>query len=254
MPYTAAQLVKQACAVAKCPGFVTQAGVYLNQILSELCTSYEFDVARKTAFFNFATGVTVDPQSGIPASSGPYALPTDWLHADRDDVFYNIQGVKYIMIPESLAEFNSQVQQPGLNAYPEYYAVDNGPIATQGAPLMYVWPPAGGSYAVTIVYYAQMPDITTPETSSTIPWFPYQQYLLRRLTGEMMTLTNDDRAVQVPWWSRPAIGAFMGAGALLNHYLKMKDDNQAVKTVTLDRRQFNNSNWARLQNTKTIGW
>lgn len=253
MPFTAAQIVQQSCAVAKVPSYLVQGGIYLNMILSELCTSYEFDVARKTAFFNFATGVTANPQSGIPPSSGPYTLPSDWLHADRDDVFYNIQGVKYIMIPESLAEFNSQVQQPGLNAYPEFYAVDNGPIATQGAPVMYVWPPAGGSYAVTIVYFSQMPDITTPETSSVIPWFPYQLYLLRRLTGELMNLSGDDRADKFLGGVDPQSG-FLGAGALLDKYLKMKDDNQVVKTVTLDRRQFNNVSWARLQNTKTIGW
>lgn len=253
MPLQAQDIVKQACAVAKCPSYLVQGGINLNLILSELCTSYDFDVARKTAFFNFATGVTSNPQSGIPPSSGPYTLPTDWLRADRDDVFYNIQGVKYIMIPESFAQFNSQVQQPGLNAYPEFYAVDNGPIATQGAPVMYVWPPAGGSYAVTIVYFAQMPDITTPESSTAIPWFPYQAYLIRRLTGEMMLLSNDERAQSFLGGVDPQNG-FVGAGALLDKYLKMKDDNQVVKTVSLDRRIFNSVDWSRLQNTKTIGW
>lgn len=247
MPFTAAQLVAQSCAVAKVPSYLVQGGIYLNMILSELCTSYELDVARKTYNNSF--------NSSWGQNSGPYALPLDWLHADRDDVFYTIQGVKYIMIPESLAEFNAQVQQPGLNAYPEFYAVDNGPIASGSNPLMYVWPPAGGSYAVTAVYFSQMPDITTPETSSAIPWFPYQLYLLRRLTGELMLLSGDDRAAAFLGGETVQAGStFLGAAALLDKYLKMKDDNQVVKTVTLDRRLFNSVDWSRLQNTKTIGW
>jgi len=254
MPFQAQQLVTLACATAKCPSYVTQAGIMLNMILSELCTSYELDVARKTTYFNFVANAIANPTTGIPPSSGPYTLPSDWLHSDRDDVFYTIQGVKYIMIPQSLAQFNAQVQQPGLNAYPENYAVDNGPIASGGAPLMYVWPPAGGAYAVTAVYYSQMPDITSPETSTTIPWFPNQTYLLRRLTGELMLLSGDDRAATFLGGESIQSGStFMGAAAILEHYLKMKDDAQVVKTVTLDRRLFTAS-WSKLPNTKTIGW
>jgi len=246
MPLQAQQIVSLACATAKVPSWLSQGGMLLNSILSELCTSYELDVARKTFNFSF--------NSGAGQNSGPYTLPTDWLHADRNDVFYTIQGVKYIMIPVSYAQFNAMVQQPGLNAYPEYYAVDNAPISSGGAPLMYVWPPAGGAYAVTCVYYSQMPDITTPETSSVIPWFPNQTYLLRRLTGELMLLSNDDRAATFLGGETVQGGAtFMGAAALLVHYLKLKDDSQVVKTVTLDRRLFG-PNFDKLPNTKTIGW
>lgn len=251
MPYSAQQIISLSCAMAKCPSYLTQGGQLLNMVLSELCTSYELDVARGSTYFAFNTSVTQNTQTGIPPSSGPYTLPTDWLHADRNDVFYTIQGVKYVMIPQSLAEFNAQVQQPGLNAYPENYAVDNGPISTGGAPLMYVWPPAGGSYPVSAIYYRQMPDITTPETSSAVPWFPNQTYLIRRLTGELMLLTGDDRAMT--FLGGNSNDGFMGAAALLEHYLKLKDDDQVVKTVTLDRRLFTPS-WTKLKNTKTIGW
>jgi hypothetical protein len=135
------------------------------------------------------------------------------------------------------------VQQPGLNAYPENYAVDNSPIGQGLPPNMYVWPPAGGAYAVTARYYRQMPDIATPETSAAIPWFPNQKILIKMLSAALMELTNDDRQE-----------AFMKDGLeLLDAYLKMKDDRQVVKTVSLDRRSFG-LNFDRLKNTKLIGW
>lgn len=247
MPLQAQQIVSQACQTAKVLAWTTQGGLLLNQILSELCTDFDFAVARGTFNFSFNTG------SG--QNSGPYTLPADWLRADKDDVFYTIQGVKYVMIPETLAQFNAQVQQPGLNAYPQNYAVDNSPIGSQGAPVMYVWPPAGGSYAVTCVYFRQMPDITTPETSTAIPWFPLQLYLLRRLTGELMLMSGDDRADRFLGDETSANGVtFLGAAAVLRRYMKNQDDAQVVRTVTLDRRNFNNYNWDQLNNTKTIGW
>src|SRR5208337_3122916 len=132
MPLQAQQIVSLACQEAKVPAWTTQAGQRLNLILSELCTDYDLSVARATFNFNF--------NSSTGMNSGPYTLPLNWLRADKDDVFYTIQGVKYVMIPETLAQFNSQVQQAGLNAYPENYAVDNAPIGQQAAPLMYVWP------------------------------------------------------------------------------------------------------------------
>jgi hypothetical protein len=129
--------------------------------------------------------------------------------------------------------------------------VDNSPRATQAAPLMYVWPPPAGSYPLTLVYYAQMADIATPDTSATIPWFDNQAYLLRRLTGELMTLADDDRAPVFLGGESP--GGFLGAAAILDRYLKLEGDDQVVKTVTLDRRRFG-VNFSRLPNTKQIGW
>jgi len=248
MTMTAAQLCTMAAAVAKVPSWTSQAGVFLNMILQELAQDYDVQVARKTSTalsFNSAYG----------NQSGPYTLPIDWLRADRDDVFYTITGVKYVMIPVELAEFNALVQQAGLNAYPEKYAVDNSPRATQGAPLMYVWPPPAGSYPITLVYWSQPADIVTPEQSNAIPWFDNQVYLLRRLTGEMMTLADDDRAAQFLGGESqmPGGGSFLGAAAILNRYLKNQGDSQVVKTVTLDRRRFG-LNFSRLPNTKTIGW
>jgi hypothetical protein len=243
MPLQAQQLVSMSCFEAKVPGWLSLAGQKLNMILNELC-SYDLDVTRQTYQFNF----------NVSLGSGPIPLPTNWLRSNRDDVFYTIIGVKYIMIPVSLAEFDAFVQQAGLAQYPEYYAVDNSGIATQSAPNMYVWPPPSGAYPVTARYYSAMPDIVTPESSSTIPWFPDQLYLQRRLSGEMMLMANDDRAVMYLNGSTDTKkGTFLGSSALLERYLQTNDDAQAVKRVTLDKRFFGTP-FDKLRNTKTIGW
>ena len=93
-----------------------------------------------------------------------------------------------------------------------------------------------------------MPDIVNPSTSTAIPWFPNQTYLLTRLAGEVMRLTNDKRTDDY-------LGEGpVGAQGLLNRYLKLvNDDEDRAKRVTLDRRFFSNDFW-RLKNTKTIGF
>jgi hypothetical protein len=237
------QLVSDACFEAKVPAFLAIAGRKLNLILNELC-SYDLDVTRMTYQFNF----------NVALGSGPIPLPTNWMRANRDDVFYVQAGVTYTMVPVSLAEFDSYVQQAGLANFPQRYAVDNSPIATQSAPNMYVWPPPSGAYPVTARYYSAMADITTPESSSTIPWFPDQLYLQRRLTGEMMLMANDDRAAMYLNGSTDTKkGTFLGSSALLERYLQTNDDAQAVKRVTLDKRFFGTP-FDKLRNTKTIGW
>ena len=212
-------------------------------VLNELC-SFDLDVTRKTYSFNF----------GVSLGSGPIPLPLDWMRANRNDVFYTILGVKYVMVACSLAEFDAFVQQAGLAQYPEYYAVDNSALATQGAPVMFVWPPPSGAYPVTARYQAQMADIISPETSSVIPWFPDQLYLQRRLTGEMMLMANDDRApMYLNGETRTKQGTFLGSSAILHRYLSNKDDAQVVGRVELDRRFFGTP-FNKLRNTKTLGW
>lgn len=243
MPLQAQQIVSLSCQEAKVPSWIIQAGQKLNLILNELC-SYDLDVNRQTYQFNF----------NVALGSGPIPLPTNWLRANKNDVFYTNQGVQYVMTPFSLAEFDACVQQAGLANFPYNYAVDNSGIATQSAPNMYVWPPPSGAYPVTARYYSAMADIATPESSTTIPWFPDQLYLQRRLTGEMMLMANDDRATMyLNGETRSKAGTFLGASALLGRYMSTKDDAQAVQRVTLDRRFFG-TGWDRLKDTKTVGW
>ena len=165
-------------------------------------------------------------------------------------MFYTINGVKYVMINIDMAEFDGLVQQPGLASYPQNYTVDHTVqnMGTSPQPQMYVWPPPAGGYPVTARYQRQMPDIVNPAASAAIPWFPNQNYLLTRVSGELMKLTNDKRTAEY-------LGdGTLGAQGILNRYLKMtNDDEDRAKRVTLDRRYFS-SDWFRLKNTKSIGW
>jgi hypothetical protein len=240
---TAQQLVSLACAEAKVPSYLALAGQKLNMVLAELC-SFDLDVNRNTTNFVFDTGL----------GSGPYTLPNDWLRSNRDDVFYVIDGVRYVMVPVSMSEFDALIQTAGLQSYPTNYAVDNSPISTQGAPNLYVWPPPSGAFPVTARYYRQMADIISPELSSQIPWFPNQLYLQRRLTGEMLLIANDDRAAMyLNGETGTKTGTFLGASAILQRYLKNKDDSQVVRRITLDRRFFG-SNLSKLPPSKITGF
>lgn len=222
--------------IAKCPNYQAQSGQLLNAILSELCQNYDFDVARTIYNFSF--------NDGGYSGSGPYPLPADYLRMDVNDCFYTINGVKYSMISVDLAQFDLMVQTEGFQSYPTNFATN----MSVSPPTLYAWPPASGAYPVTMRYFRQMPDITTPETSSEIPWFPNDNYLLTRLAGELMKITNDDR------WQIFLGDTESGAQGILQRYLKLKDDkNNRSETVRLDRRRFG-SRFNDLRNTKTIGW
>lgn len=252
MSMTSAQIVARACAIAKVPGWTSQAGQYLNAILQDLCQTYDFAVARKTQVFNFSPGL-VDPTGRFAAGAGPYPLAADFLRCEGPkSVFWTQSGVAYPLVPVDLAEIDMTVQQAGNASYPQWFATDSslGDILGAGAagPIAYVFPAPSGAFPVTVRYFAQMPDIATPESSATVPWFPNQAYLLTRLAGELMRESDDERFV-----------AFLGDGAqgaegILRKYLGLKDDkSNRAQSVTLDRRRFG-SNFAALPSTKTTGW
>lgn len=246
LTYTA--IVTLACQIAKVPSWTAQAAQLLQNALDELCTDYDFVAARGTVNFSF--------NSAQGQNQGPYVLPTDYLRATKGGMFYVISGVPYIMVPFSLTEFYACVEQAGLAAYPENYAVDDSQqakSANNGAPVMYVWPPAGGSYPFTGVYQRLMPAVANPVTDTTIPWFPNSNYLVTRTAGELMKITNDDRMLQFLGDSTDQGGNPIGALGILKRYLEMQGAKDVVKQVSLDRRYFGKA-FAKLPNTKTVGW
>lgn len=243
----AQQIVALAAQIAKAPGFILQAGQFLNSALSDLCQDYDFEIIRKTFNFTFDTGAS---GNGYAPGSGPNVMPADALRVYRNGSFYQISQVPYPLIGVKQEEFDRFVQQPGLASYPYMTYVD----VSTSPPGLYVWPPSSGAYPATVRYQPQMPNIATPETSATVPWFPNTNYLITRLAGELMKLTNDDRAMSFIGSPDPDKDTPGSACDILRSYLKMKDDPEtAVKTVSLDRRRFGSST-DRLKNTKTIGW
>lgn len=237
------------------PGFTAQSGQLLNVILQELCQDYDFQVARRTLYFNMDPGLTT-VVGGLAVGSGPYSLPADYLRAqDQNAVFYMIFNVPRRLQPCDLSQFDMLVQQAGLASYPTIFASDMSPLdsiqqgeAAPGVPQGFIWPPPSGAFPTTLRYFCQMPDIATPETSATIPWFPNQNYLITRLAGELMRPADDTR-----------MAAFLGEGpegaqGILNRYLKLKDDSQnRAQTVKLDTARFGRGG-ANLPLSKFIGW
>lgn len=243
MALTAAQIVTLSCQIAKCPGYTSQALQLLNAVLLELAQNYDFDVIRKSAYFNFSTTAA---GNGYAPGSGPNPMPSDFLRLHRNGSFYLITQVPYKLIGVTQEEFDTFVQQPGLQSYPYLAYVDVTAAAGQ-QPGLYVWPPSSGTYPATIRYNPVPTDITD---TSIVPWFPNQTYLYTRVSGELMKITDDER--QTAFLS--SADGSGGAGELLGKYLKMKDDPEtAAKTVQLDRRHFRGAG-VNLPNTKTIGW
>ena len=236
MPLSAANIVTLATQAAKCPGYTTQAGQFLNDILRDLCQSYDFDVAKSVYTFSF--------NSGAGTNFGPYALPMDWLRGANDGVFYTIQSVPYTMINVSNEQYDTYVRLAGLTAFPSNYTVYVGNIDQAIASNMFVWVAPSGAFPVTARYYRLMPDIATPSSSSSVPWFPNQDYLIKKLTARLMEITADER---MPLMNQ-------AADAILQKYLKLKDDNEGrVYTVELDKRVFG-KRFSALPNTKLVGF
>lgn len=252
MAQTAAQVCSLARQIAKCPGYSTQSGQLLNVILEELAQDYDFETIRKTASGTFNLSQVSGPANQYIRGCGPNALPSDFLRAERNEIIWYLQGVRYVLIRFDQAQFDAQVQTAGFNSYPVNYYVDLAPVAGGDPPNFYVWPPASGAYTWTCRYFPRLTDITTPESSSTVPWFPNQSYLITRLAGELMRITNDDRAPLFLGDNEEA--GIIGAGAILRKYLRMKDDPEdKVNTVKLDRRRFGRA-FYQLPNTKLVGW
>lgn len=248
MSLTAAQIVSLCCQTAKAPGYVAQAGAYLNTILGDLCRTYDFEIAAKTVYGNFNPGL-IAPVGNSLYGSGPYALPSDFLRLKDDkSAFWTLLGVVYPLIPCDLSEFDMMVQQAGTQSYPYIIATDmsigDEAQESQTTPSFYVYSPPSGAYPYTIRYYAQMPDIAQPEVSNTVPWFPHQGYLLKKLSAFLMGLVDDDRQES---WERQA-------DDMLRGYLMLKDNrSNRASTVKMDRRRFGRS-YSTLPNTKTVGW
>lgn len=255
MPLTASQIISLCVQEARVPGFLIQAGQKLNAILSDLAQTYDFDVTKKTFQFNFAPGQ-------INSLGQAYQnLPADYLRGIRNESFYVIYGVPYPMIPTDLEEFDMLVQQTGLANFPVFYATDlslmgvtNSVTGTGGpaVPVMLFWQVPSGAYPATVRYFSQPPDIVTPQSSAVVPWFPNQTYLIRRLSGELMSFSDDERQSKFLGDSEDSTPE--GAGVMLRKYLRLKDDKSTrTNQVQLDRRRFGSS-FDRLRNTKTIGW
>ena len=211
--------------------------------------------------------VPAEPIPGIPGTPGTPATITSLGSIDCLQVGMYVSGPGLQPLTQITGIVGNVVQlslQPLLP--PPYVPAEGGlPIPAEGGgfvpaepspaslnvPLMFgypavgfAYPPPSGAYPVTIRYQRDMPAIVNPTTSNCVPWFPNSRYLLKQLDAMLCDIADDSRAP----------GHYVEAKDILDHYLKMKDDDtNRAKTVQLDRRIFG-SKFSRLKNTKTVGW
>ena len=215
---------------------LSQAGQYLNIILDELPRLNDIEIGRGLFAINTGapTGYTVT--SNIPY----YNLAADHLRVLEDECFYLISGVPYTLIQKQLSDFDQLITTTGFNSQIIFYAVDD----SQSPPQIMFWPPPNASYTVYIRYEKRSVDMTTPETSSLVPTFPLQQYLIWELSARMMDISDD-----------PRVDSFHErARKLLSKWLTMQRDMEStVLRVKLDRNKFSTP-FDLLKNTKEVGF
>lgn len=214
---TSAQIVQRACEVCKVPGFTQQGGQYLNLTLQDLVLHRDLKMLRKQSSITITVG-----------SNGPFALETDYLRTY--DLFYTVNNFPYFLFPISQEQYDQQFKDPSIANYPYCYATDLTATQVPGTPgQLFIYPQSTTPLALTHRYMVQMPDIATPELSSTIPWFPDQNYLITATAMRLMQATDDAR-----------YEAFKSdcEGMLRTHLIMEGDEQQVVKEIRLDPQRF----------------
>lgn len=217
------QIVARACAIAKCPGFISQGGIYLNIVLEDLWLHRDLKINRVTE------SIVVQANN-----FGPFALPLNYLRTY--DLFFQQNNLPYFLNPISTEEYDQEFKDPSIANYPYEFMtilVDETTAQAQNSVgQLFIYPQSSGQITLTHRYMVKQPDITTPETSSVIPWFPDQQYLIKATAVELMGETDDTR--QESWRAQ--------CEAMLRTHLIMEgDEQQVVKSVRLDPRRFHSN-------------
>jgi hypothetical protein len=221
----AQQIVNLACTIAKCPGFLSQGGLFLNMTLEDLWLHRDLKINRKTE------SITVQANN-----FGPFVLPQNYQRTY--DLFFTQNNLPYFLNPISTEEYDQEFKDPSIANYPyEFMTIlydevqalaQNPPSAGQ----LFIYPQSSGQIVLTHRYMVKQPDIVTPETSATIPWFPDQDYLITATAARLMQITDDTR--------RPEFNA--DCEKMLRIHLIMEgDEQQVVKSVRLDPRRFHSN-------------
>lgn len=215
MPVASSVIVGDALAMAKRPGFLSYGGRALNMTLEDLWMhrNLKVNLVRSTI-------------TTTPYSNGPFNLETDY--ARTYDMWYMVTGTPYFLNPCTLRDFD-QDQQSGLSSYPSEWATDLSGVPTVGYGSLYVYPQSNMALTLFHRYFVRRPDISTPETSSVVPWFEDQDYLTVATAMRVMRITGDDRYASF---------AMECDKLLLKHLLTEGDEQQAVRYVKLDPRMF----------------
>ena len=219
----AQQIVQRACAIAKCPGFISQGGIYLNSVLEDLWLHRDLKINRVTEF------ITVQANN-----YGPFTLPLNYLRTY--DLFFEQNNLPYFLNPISTEEWDQEFKDPSIANYPYEFMTllfdETTAQANQSAGNLFIYPQSSGLITLTHRYMVKQPDISAPETSTVIPWFPDAMYLIKRTAAELMTESDDTR-----------YDSFIKQceDMLRTHLIMEGDEQQVVKSVRLDPRRFHSN-------------
>lgn len=212
MALTSQQIVTLACQIAKVPGYTAQAGQFLNFVLHELAQTYDFDFYAKAATIS------------LTGSASSYNLPSD--HLRTREAYYYVSGQPFYLAQIDIRRYHQLFNGPGVDSYPTMFAVDVSQTPNQFLP----YPPPTQDLTLNVTYFPSHTDITTPETSSTVPWFPQQTYLTKAVAARLLDIA-DDTARQVK--------LDMDCQKILSAFLSSDDDKQGYpQTIKLDRTTF----------------
>lgn len=227
MAITSAQIVADALAISKSPGFTAQGGRALNLVLSDLVLHRNLKVNLVSTTINV-----------VANTNGPFNLEPDYLRTY--EMMYYINDQPYFLKPTSRTQFDSEPNKSTTSNYPYEWATDLSPVASGGVGLLYIYPQSNQNLTINHRYMVQRPDITTPETSSTVPWFTDQDYLIQATAMRMMRITDDSRYDRFVAECERMLEV---------HLVTEGDEQQVVKEVQLDPRRFRVG--ASLKPTKT---
>jgi hypothetical protein len=221
----AQQIVNLALQIAKCPGFTSQGGQFLNMTLEDLWLHRDLKINRVTEFITVQANLY-----------GPFPLPTNYLRTY--DLFFEQNNLPYFLNPISTQEYDAEFKDPSIANYPYEFMtilydedtalVQNPPSAGQ----LFIYPQSSGQIVLTHRYMVRQPDIVAPETSTVIPWFPDQDYLITATAARLFQITDDTR--------RDKFLADMEK-MLRTHLIMEGDEQQVVKSVKLDPRRFHSN-------------
>jgi hypothetical protein len=219
------QIVNLALQIAKCPGFTAQGGQFLNMVLEDLWLHRDLKINRVTEF------ITVQANN-----YGPFTLPQNYQRTY--DLFFEQNNLPYFLNPISTQEWDQEFKDPSIANYPyEFMTIlfDEVTALAQTPPSagnLFIYPQSSGQIVLTHRYMVKQPDITAPETSTVIPWFPDQDYLITATAARLMQITDDAR--------RPEF--IQEANKMLGLQIIMEgDEQQVVKSVKLDPRRFHSN-------------
>ena len=231
MGLTNAQIINQACLVAKCPGYQQLAGQIYNAVLTQLAQTQDFDVMKVNDF-----SITANSTENFGA--GPYELPDNYLRHAFREVNFQVSGVPYILNEIPIAQWRGQYLATASQSLPTNFATVFSPSKQA-----YLWPPPNSAYVITWCYYKSHTDIANPETSDAEPWMQDTLWMIKKIAYELMMITDDTRA--------EAFGR--DCADVLRKYIEMKEDKEGFPFTVALGNSFQ-GNWGATPITKNVGW